>query len=59
MSFNPRQEYTISQGLVRLKDLDDFPEAFITRPPYPRKTVWEEKRKQASLFSFPAPIGGP
>jgi hypothetical protein len=51
MPFSPRQDYIIP-GLVRLKDFDDFPEAYITRPPYQRKTVWEEKRKQALMDSL-------
>jgi 5-methylcytosine-specific restriction endonuclease McrA len=52
MPFSPRQDYNIIPGLVRLKDFDDFPEAYITRPPYQRKTVWEEKRKQALMDSL-------
>jgi hypothetical protein len=42
MSFSPRQDYQITQDIVRLKDFDDFADAFITRPPYQRKTVWSE-----------------
>lgn len=52
MPFSPRQEYTITPGLLRLKDLDDFPEAYITRPPYQRKNVWDEKRKQSLMDSL-------
>ncbi len=52
MPFSPRQDYNITPGLVRLKDFDDFPEAYITRPPYQRKNVWDEKRKQALMDSL-------
>jgi uncharacterized protein with ParB-like and HNH nuclease domain len=52
MSFSPRQDYNIIPTLVRLKELYDFPEAYITRPPYQRKTVWEDRRKQAPMDSL-------
>src|SRR6185437_1322047 len=52
MSFSPRQDYQITQDIVRLKDFDDFADAFITRPPYQRKTVWSEKKKQALMDSL-------
>lgn len=52
MPFSPKQDYNITPGLVRLKDFDDFPEAYITRPPYQRKTVWDDKRKQALMDSL-------
>jgi hypothetical protein len=50
--FSPKQDYNITPGLVRLKDFDDFPEAYITRPPYQRKTVWDDKKKQALMDSL-------
>jgi hypothetical protein len=52
MPFSPRQDYNIIPGIVHLKDFNDFPEAYITRPPYQRKTVWDEKRKQALMDSL-------
>ena len=52
MPFNPRAEYQISPDVVRLKELFDYAEAYITRPPYQRKTVWSEKRKQSLMDSL-------
>jgi hypothetical protein len=52
MPLNPRSEYQISPDVVRLKELFDYSEAYITRPPYQRKTVWPEKRKQSLMDSL-------
>lgn len=52
MPFSPRQEYQISPDIVHLKDFDDFSDAYITRPPYQRKTVWNEKKKQSLMDSL-------
>ncbi len=52
MSFDPRQDYQITQDIVQLRDFHDYREAYITRPPYQRKNVWSEKKKQALLDSL-------
>jgi hypothetical protein len=49
MSFNPKQEYLITEDKIRLKDFFDYREDYITRPAYQRKSVWAVK-KQQSLF---------
>jgi len=52
MNFSPRQDYQITPDIIRLKDFDDFREAYITRPPYQRKTVWSEEKKQKLMDSL-------
>ena len=49
MSFNPKQEYLITEYKIDLKDFFEYKEDYITRPPYQRKSVWSVK-KQQSLF---------
>ncbi len=49
MSFNPKQEYLITEDKIHLKDFFDYREDYITRPAYQRKSVWAVK-KQQSLF---------
>src|SRR5690348_5401812 len=52
MPFSPRQDYQITPDIIRLRDFHDFREAYITRPPYQRKAVWSEKKKQALMDSL-------
>ena len=52
MAFNPRTEYDISRTNYRVKDFNDYPELYETRPPYQRKIVWERKKQQALLDSL-------
>ena len=49
MTFNPKQEYLITEDKIRLKDFFDYKEDYIIRPAYQRKSVWSVK-KQQSLF---------
>lgn len=52
MSFDPRTEYEIDRHSIYLKDLHDYSEEYLTRPPYQRKTVWSKKKQQALLDSI-------
>ena len=52
MPFSPRQDYQITPDIIRLKDFHDYRDAYITRPPYQRKMVWSEKKKQALMDSL-------
>lgn len=52
MSFNPKPEYTISPKLIPIEDFHKYKDEFVTRPPYQRKSVWSNKKKQALLDSL-------
>ena len=52
MPFNPEKEYHIENILIRLKDFDEYDDAYVTRPPYQRKAVWNTKKKQSLLDSL-------
>ncbi len=52
MSFDPKTEYEIDRHPISLKDLHDYSEEYLTRPPYQRKTVWSKKKQQALLDSI-------
>ena len=46
MSFNPKQEYLITEDKIHLKDFFEYREDYITRPAYQRKSVWAVKKQQ-------------
>ena len=47
MLYDPREEYESKTDLVKLDDLINHKDEFVTRPPYQRKTVWSrDKQKQ-------------
>ena len=52
MSFNPRAEYQIVPKSFSLRKFHFYKDKFITRPPYQRKTVWSQKKKQALIDSI-------
>ena len=52
MVFNPKPEYTIVPTEVGISDFFVFKEAYVTRPPYQRKSVWSKKKKQALMDSL-------
>lgn len=52
MAFDPKKDYTIERSIVRLKDFHDYPEAYVTRPPYQRKSVWKTSKKQSLMDSI-------
>jgi len=52
MAFNPKPEYRITSETINVKDFYDYKEDFITRPPYQRKSVWSNKKKQDLLDSL-------
>ena len=52
MSFNPKQEYLITEDKVHIKDYFDYRDDYITRPPYQRKSVWAVKKQQSLFDSF-------
>lgn len=52
MSFNPRAEYQIVPKSFSLRKFHAYKDKFITRPPYQRKTVWSQKKKQALIDSI-------
>lgn len=51
-AFDPRQKYIIEVNQVRLEDFHRYPEDFVERPPYQRKSVWSEERQQKLLDSL-------
>ncbi|MFA8300733.1 MAG: HNH endonuclease family protein [Hyphomicrobiales bacterium] len=52
MAFNPKQEYLVVSKDIQIQDFHDYSEEYITRPPYQRKTVWSNKKKQALMDSL-------
>ncbi len=52
MSFNPKQEYIITEDKIKIRDFHEYAEDYVTRPPYQRKSVWSKKKKQALIDSL-------
>ncbi len=50
--FQPETEYSVESKPVDIKDFHEYPELFVTRPPYQRKNVWSTKKQQALLDSL-------
>jgi len=50
--FNPQTEYDAYQDKVDIRDFHDYPEDFVVRPPYQRKSVWGTGKQQALLDSL-------
>jgi 5-methylcytosine-specific restriction endonuclease McrA len=50
--FNPQTEYDIYQDKIDVRDFHDYPEDFVVRPPYQRKSVWGTGKQQALLDSL-------
>ena len=52
MLFNPKEEYLIKEKDYNIEDFHKYSDEFITRPPYQRKSVWSDGKKQALLDSL-------
>lgn len=52
MPFNPKPEYITVPSDINIKDFFEYPEAYVTRPPYQRKSVWSKKKKQSLMDSL-------
>lgn len=52
MSFNPKTEYLIISQSIDIRDFHEYADDFIIRPPYQRKNVWSNKKKQDLLDSL-------
>jgi len=52
MSFNPKPAYITVSTDINIKDFFEYKEMYVTRPPYQRKSVWSQKKKQALLDSL-------
>jgi len=50
--FNPRTAYDVGFDTIAIKDLADYKEEYVVRPPYQRKSVWSRKKQQALLDSL-------
>jgi hypothetical protein len=50
--FNPRTAYDVGFDTIVIKDLADYKEEYVVRPPYQRKSVWSRKKQQALLDSL-------
>ena len=50
--FDPPTSYDVIPGYVKLEDFHKYPEDYVVRPPYQRKSVWTRKKKQALLDSL-------
>ena len=52
MAFNPKPEYIITNKSIDIFKFHRHPEKYITRPPYQRKTVWNNYKKQSLMDSL-------
>lgn len=52
MAFNPKQEYLVVSKDFNIEDFHRYQDEFITRPPYQRKTVWSNYKKQSLMDSL-------
>ena len=50
--FDPPTSYDVIPKSIDLEDFSKYPEDFVVRPPYQRKSVWTRKKKQALLDSL-------
>ncbi len=50
--FQPESEYDVVPDAITIKDFHEYPELFVTRPPYQRKNVWSTKKQQSLLDSL-------
>ena len=50
--FDPPTRYDVIPGYIKLEDFHKYPEDYVVRPPYQRKSVWTRKKKQALLDSL-------
>ena len=50
--FDPTTTYDVIPGYIKLEDFHKYPEDYVVRPPYQRKSVWTRKKKQALLDSL-------
>jgi hypothetical protein len=50
--FQPESEYDVVPDVINVKDFHEYPEIFVTRPPYQRKNVWSTKKQQSLLDSL-------
>jgi len=49
MVFSPKVEYDVVKEWIPIKHFHEYPEKYVVRPPYQRKTVWS-RRKQKQLM---------
>jgi len=52
MSFNPKTEYITVPSDINIEDFFKYKEAYVTRPPYQRKSVWSKQKKQSLMDSL-------
>ncbi len=52
MAFNPRTEYDIDRVQISVREFHDYADEYIIRPPYQRKTVWNDKQQENLLDSL-------
>ena len=50
--FDPPTSYDVIPDYIKLEDFHRYPEDYVVRPPYQRKSVWTQKKQQALLDSL-------
>ena len=50
--FDPPTSYDVVPSYIKLEEFHKYPEDYVVRPPYQRKSVWSRKKKQALLDSL-------
>ena len=52
MAFNPETAYTIVRQSINVRHFHAYRRRYVVRPPYQRKTVWDNAKKRALLDSL-------
>lgn len=50
--FHPQTKYKVTARHINLRDFAEYPEDYVVRPPYQRKSVWSRKKKLDLLDSL-------
>lgn len=50
--FNPQTAYDAYKDKIDIRDFHNYPEDYVVRPPYQRKSVWGTGKQQALLDSL-------
>ena len=51
-AYSPKKEYQTIQEITKILDFHRYPEDYVLRPPYQRKSVWSVKKQQSLLESL-------
>ncbi|MHA1540999.1 MAG: HNH endonuclease family protein [Alphaproteobacteria bacterium] len=52
MPFSPKAEYIITSTNIQIFDFHELADEYVVRPPYQRKSVWSDRKKQGLMDSL-------